>query len=446
MVGQRTGLGPLGGPGGEQVLVDQVRGDLALLLNHRGLKVAARIGGNICTLVDAQLADLDPAVGIGLGEADAQVAPAQVEALGLGEHVAGNLAGMREPCCVLGCRLRAGIVDLAIAVDVENELPVLICGIGSIGHLDDRVANEVEARLRHEILERVDGARLAHVDHNGAALGGSARGLGRRGHIAVEHRGGVERLVAGQVALDQGRGEREQVGALEALEGRGRAVGIRAEAHIAGALHVGLLNGDPLKAILGIHGLDALEHLLVEIGQLDVATHGAEVDRDDVALLGQSHRSVGRLEGAFSHARREVNVREVEGGVEAVLGVGELLERLQLEELEPVARPLRCDDLDAGRLDAVERHRLVRSAAKCGDLGPGAVLLGIFVGRVVHLGGREVVRAALQHANRIDELALAKVQHHPVVGGRGAAAPELRLFIAVDGVCDGVVLVLGHVG
>ena len=353
---------------------------------------------------------------------------------------------MREPCCVLGCRLRAGIGDLALAVDVEDELPVLICGIGSIGHLDDRVANEVEARLRHEILERVDGARLAHVDHNGAALGGSARGLGRRGHIAVEHRGGVERLVAGQVALDQGRGEREQVGALEALEGRGRAVGCRAESHVAGALDIGLLNRKPFEGILGVHGLDVPEHLLVEIWQFDVATHGAEVDRDDVALLGQSHRSVGRLEGAFSHARREVNVREVEGGVEAVLGVGELLERLQLEELEPVARPLRCDDLDAGRLDAVERHRLVSCAAKCGDLGPGAVLLGIFVGRVVHLGGREVVRAALQHANRIDELALAKVQHHPVVGGRGAAAPELRLFIAVDGVCDGVVLVLGHVG
>ena len=82
-------------------------------------------------------------------------------------------------------------------------------------------------------------------------------------------------------------GEGVEIGTLKTLDGHGRIVARGAEAHIAGALHVGALDRNPLKTVLGIHSLGAGERLLVQVGNLDVAADGTEVEREHIALVGR---------------------------------------------------------------------------------------------------------------------------------------------------------------
>ena len=237
-----------------------------------------------------------------------------------------------------------------------------------------------------------------------------------------------------------------QVAASERLEVDGGAVGGGAIADVAGADGIGALERHPLDAVLGVDELGLRRVLGVRVGERDVAADGTEVDGDDVTLLGEADGAVGRLEGAVAHAGGEVHARKVEGSVEAVLAVGELLERVELEELEPVAGRSGRDELHARCLHAVERDGLLRSGGRCGELGPFAVRRRCGVGSVVKLGGGELIGITLLKVDAVDELGGAERKHHVIVCLGVAAAPELAIRVAVDGVGDGVVLELRHVG
>ena len=446
MVGQRSRLVGSRLPCGQHALVEQVIGCFALLLNRSGLKVAAGVDRHVLAAVDAQLADLEPALGVGLGEADANEARGLVDALaGLDEHVAREVRGVRHPLGLLRGHVLTGSGDLAIAVDVEDRLPLGVRSVGPIGDLDHGIADVIETGLGDEVLNALDRALLAQVENDLGALGGATAGLGGGGDVAVEDLGGVEGLGAGQLALNDARCEGVQVAAGERLEVDGCRIRRGAVADIAGADGVGALERAPLDAVLGVDELRPLCDLGIRVGEDNLAADGAEVDGDDVALLGQGHRSIGCLEGAVTHTGSEVHTRKVEGSVKAVLAIRELLERVELEELEPAVSRGGRDELHARCLHAVEGDGLLGSGGRRGELGPFAVRRRCGVGSVVKLGGGELVGIALLEVDGIDELGSTEREHHVIVCLGLPIAPELAIRIAVDNVDDRVVLILRHV-
>ena len=447
MVGQRSRLVGSGLPCGQHALVEQVFGCLALLLDRGGLKVAPSVDRHVLAAVDAQLADLEPALGVGLGEADADEARGLVDALaGLDEHVAREVRGVRHPLRLLRRCVLARIGDLAIAVDVENRLPLGVRSVGPIGDLDHAESDVVEAGLGDEVLNALNRALLAQVENDLGAHRGTAAGLGGGGDVAVEDLGDVEGLGAGQLALHDAGREGVQIAASERLEVDGCRIRRGAIADKAGADGIGSLERDPLDAVLGVDEVGLRRALGIRIGEDDVAADRTEVDGDDVALLGQGHRPVGGLEGAVTHTGGETDVRKIKRGVEIVLGIRELLERIELEKLEPVAGRGGSDELHARCLHAVERDGLLRSGGRCGELGPFAVRRRCGVGSVVKLGGGELIGITLLKVDAVDELGGAERKHHVIVCLGVAAAPELAIRVSVDNVGDRVVLVLRHVG
>ena len=429
-------------PSGLGVAIGKVGRGFALHLGARGVKVGIAVGAYILAVVDTDLTDLDPALRIGRGKADAQVATGHVELLGtvgiaivgssdigLGVsrvHVARVLGVMREPSCGLGGVAVERVGDLSVgAIDLENLGPLAIGSVRAVGDLDNTLADEIIRGLGHIVRNGVDRTLLTKVEHDCVALGGTLGVLEGRGQIAVEDlrgvkvaqvalhiRGSLNRLVAGR---EVGEGHVTCSGGLDAHE-----------ASLDRLLSAGVVK--PLERILRVHDLGALRERHIVGVDSNIVAHGAQVNRQ-VVTGPKRDGAVGELDVAVLGRGLEAHTGDV--GADGA-GAGFLaLRGCDLADLPPELRVCSRAHADAANLDILEVELLLKIGVDVAALDPVGAIDG-----VLERTGREFVAA----------LDIAHVAHSlgsGVGNGDGIAAldiatagvvlnPSVRILVAVD--------------
>ena len=358
-------------PSGLGVTIGKVGRGLALHLGARGVKVGIAVGAHVLAAVDADLTDLDPALRIGRGKADAQVATGHVELLGtvgialigsgdigLGVsrvHVARVLGVMREPGCGLGGVAVERVGDLSVgAIDLENLGPLAIGSVRAVGDLDNTLADEIVGGLGDVVGNRIDCALLAQVEHDCVALGGTLGVLEGGGKVAVKD---LRSVKVAQVAL-------YIRGSLDRLVARGE-IGKR---HVAGSgcldthkasldrlLSVGIVK--PLERVLRVHDLGALRERHMVGVDSNIVAHGTQVNRQVVTGLKRDG-AVRKLNAAVLGRGLKAHTGDVgtDGAGAGFLALG----GCDLADLPPELRVCSRAHADAANLDILEVELLLK--------------------------------------------------------------------------------------